>query len=205
MDKFANSTLDGFTAALASSEAVPGGGGAAALCGALAASLGAMVCALSEGKKSCAEHAPFLAEAAAKLERIRVYMLRLIDEDGKAFQPLKKYLSLPRTDPERQKHMEAALRVACYIPTEVLYTAADAAETLCALAERGVRGAISDAGAGLIMCRAAMRASELNILINAAGMADEVFAMTLRRECELVFETYDPLIDAALEKVKSRF
>ena len=164
-----------------------------------------MVCALSEGKKSCAAHAPYIAEAAEKLERIRKYMLHLIDEDGKAFQPLKKYFSLPKDDPERQAHMDSALRVACYIPTEVMYTAAEAAEILAGLAEKGVKGAISDVGVGIVMCRAAMRASELNILINAAGMRDEVFAMTLRRECELVFEKYDPIMDAALSAVKGRF
>lgn len=49
-----------------------------------------------------------------------------------------------------------------------------------------------------------MRASRLNILINAAGMTDEVFAMTLRRECELVFEQYGPVIDAGLAAVEAR-
>ncbi len=205
MDKFADKSLADFTRELASGDAVPGGGGAAALTGALAASLGSMVCALSEGKKSCAEHADYIAEAAKRLELIRGYMLRLIDEDGAAFQPLKKYLSLSKDDPERKKHMDSALRVACHIPTEVMYTAGEAAEILAELAEKGVRGAISDVGVGLHMCRAAMRASELNILINAAGMEDDVFAMTLRRECELVFEKYDPIIDSALAAVKERF
>ena len=50
----------------------------------------------------------------------------------------------------------------------------------------------------------AWRAARLNIIINAAGMTDEVFAMTLRRECELVFEQYDPIIDAGLEAVEAR-
>ena len=57
---------------------------------------------------------------------------------------------------------------------------------------------------GLELCRAAMRASRLNILINAAGMADEVFAMTLQRECELVFEQYGPVIDSGLAAVEAR-
>ena len=68
----------------------------------------------------------------------------------------------------------------------------------------GVRGAISDVGVGLELCRAAMRSARLNILINASGMSDEVFAMTLRRECELVFEQYGPVIDAGLKAVEER-
>lgn len=204
MEKFADMSLENFTAALASKEAVPGGGGAAALAGALGAALGAMVCNLSEGKKSVAGHEQELAEALKKLELTRKYMLRLADEDAKAFEPLKKYLSLPKGDPEREAHMDSALRVACFIPTELMYTAAQTAETLRQLADIGVRGAISDVGVGLELCRAAMRAARLNMIINAAGMSDEVFAMTLRRECELVFEQYDPIIDAGLAAVEAR-
>ena len=36
-------------------------------------------------------------------------------------------------------------------------------------------------------------------------MADEVFGMTLRRECELVREKYEPIIDAALAAIEERF
>ena len=35
-------------------------------------------------------------------------------------------------------------------------------------------------------------------------MTDEVFAMTLRRECELVFQQYGPVIDAGLAAVEAR-
>ena len=113
-------------------------------------------------------------------------------------------ISLPNDDPERAAHMDSALRVACFIPTEVLYTASQTAEVLRSLADKGAKGAISDVGVGLELCRAAMRAARLNILINAAGMEDEVFAMTLRRECELVFEQYGPIIDAGLAAVEAR-
>ena len=178
MEKFADMSLDAFTAALASKEAVPGGGGAAGLAGALAAALGAMVCSLTSGKKKYAEYEADIAAALEKLELTRKYMLRLVDEDAKAFQPLQKYLSLPKDDPERAAHMDSALRVACFIPTEVLYTAAQTAEVLRSLADKGAKGAISDVGVGLELCRAAMRAARLSILINAAGMEDEVFAMS---------------------------
>lgn len=204
MEKFAEMKLDAFTEALASKDAVPGGGGAAALAGALAAALGSMVCNLTTGKKKYAEYEADITSALEKLELTRKYMLRLIDEDAKAFEPLKKYLSLPADDPERAAHMDSALRVACFIPTEVMYTAAQAAETLRSLADKGAKGAISDVGVGLELCRAAMRAARLNILINAAGMTDDVFAMTLRRECELVFEQYGPVIDEGLRIVEER-
>lgn len=75
-----------------------------------------------------------------KLSLTRTYMLRLIDEDAKAFEPLRKYLALPKDDPARAEHMDSALRVACFIPTEVMYTAAQTAETLRSLADQGREG-----------------------------------------------------------------
>lgn len=204
MEKFADKSLNDFAAVLASDAPTPGGGGAAALCGALAAALGEMVCNLTTGKPKYAEYEADIADAVKKLTLTRGYMLRLIDEDAKAFEPLRKYMALPKDDPECAEHMDSALRVACFIPTEVMYTAAQTAETLRDLADKGAKGAISDVGVGLELCRAAMRASRLNILINAAGMTDDVFAMTLRRECELVFQQYDPIIDAGLAAVEAR-
>lgn len=204
MDKFAGMTITEFDDALASNAPAPGGGGAAALAGALAAALGSMVCSLTAGKKSYAQYEEDNQKALQHLEAARKHLLTLIDEDARAFAPLQKYLSLPKDDPERKAHMDAALRVACYVPTDVLYTCEDVAGLLASLAEKGLRGAISDIGVGLELCRAAMRASRINILINAAAMPDEVFGMTLRRECEIVLGRCEPVIDAALERVEAR-
>lgn len=204
MDKFAGMTITEFDDALASNAPAPGGGGAAALAGALAAALGSMVCNLTAGKKSYAQYEEDNQKALQHLEAARKHLLTLIDEDARAFAPLQKYLSLPKDDPERKAHMDAALRVACYVPTDVLYTCEDVAGLLAPLAEHGLRGAVSDVGVGLELCRAAMRASRMNILINAAAMPDEVFGMTLRRECEIVLGRCEPVIDAALERVEAR-
>ena len=204
MDKFANMSINDFDAALASSAPAPGGGGAAALAGALAAALGSMVCNLTAGKKSYAQYEEDNQKALQHLEAARKHLLTLIDEDARAFAPLQKYLSLPKDDPERKAHMDAALRVACYVPTDVLYTCEDVAGLLAPLAEHGMRGTVSDVGVGLELCRAAMRAARMNILINASIMPDEVFAMTLRRECELVLGRCEPVIDAALARVEAR-
>lgn len=204
MDKFAGMTITEFDDALASNAPAPGGGGAAALAGALAAALGSMVCNLTAGKKSYAQYEEDNQKALQHLEAARKHLLTLIDEDARAFAPLQKYLSLPKDDPERREHMDAALRVACYVPTDVLYTCEDVAGLLAPLSEHGLRGAVSDVGVGLELCRAAMRAARMNILINASIMPDEVFAMTLRRECELVLGRCEPVIDAALERVEAR-
>ena len=59
-------TLNDFTSHLASKEPAPGGGGASALCGALAAALGNMVGALTVGKPKYAENEPRIKELMAE-------------------------------------------------------------------------------------------------------------------------------------------
>ena len=54
--KIAQKTCIEFVDVLASKEAVPGGGGAAALVGSIGMALGSMVCNLTIGKKKYAEH-----------------------------------------------------------------------------------------------------------------------------------------------------
>lgn len=203
MEKYADKTLTEFTAAIKTPE-MPGGGAAAAMAGALGAALGCMVSNLTVGKEKYAGVEAEVSSLLRDLGATSDYLLRQVDEDARAFQPLAKYLAMPKGDPKREENMEAALRVACQVPTEVMYTSARAAEMLAVLAEKGFTGAVSDVGVGLELCRAAMRAARWNILVNARGMKDEVFSMTLRRECELVMQQYDPIIDGALAKVEER-
>ena len=65
-----------FTEALASNSPTPGGGGAAALVGAVGAALGHMVGALTVGKK---KYAAVEAELTACMERIDALRLRLLE------------------------------------------------------------------------------------------------------------------------------
>ena len=59
-----------FVDALASKSAVPGGGGAAALVGAIGMALGSMVCNLTIGKKKYAEYEESVKEILAKASEI---------------------------------------------------------------------------------------------------------------------------------------
>ena len=81
-----------FTEQVTSKAPTPGGGGVAALIGALAAALGSMATNLTIGKKKYlpfeAEHRMMIAEANV----LRLRFLELIDADAAAFEPLSRIL-----------------------------------------------------------------------------------------------------------------
>src|ERR687897_2784878 len=89
--------------AFASNEPVPGGGSAAALAGAVGASLLIMVTGLPKTKTGTPEEAADLAEAAARLRPLRETLAALIDQDSEAYEAVLEAMRLPKdTDANKQ-------------------------------------------------------------------------------------------------------
>ena len=85
-----------FTEKLASADPVPGGGGAAAMGGALAASLCSMAAVLSVEKKSCAANKDEIQKILDEVTGLRLELLSLIDADAEGFEPLARAYSMPK-------------------------------------------------------------------------------------------------------------
>ncbi len=96
-------TLSEFTAQLASASPAPGGGGAAALTGALAASLAAMAANVTAANPRYAKRTDALATLAAACDAQRTALLTLIDADAAGFLPLQRAYAIPKTDPARSR------------------------------------------------------------------------------------------------------
>ncbi|MCC8141287.1 MAG: cyclodeaminase/cyclohydrolase family protein [Lachnospiraceae bacterium] len=201
---FQNDTLGEFTEALASREAVPGGGGASALIGAVGIALGNMVGSLTVGKKTYAdveeEVKAWMEEACA----LRLELLAAIDEDAEAFLPLSKAYSIPKDDPTRDEVMESALRTACEAPLDLMWKLCRAIELLEGFAEKGSRIAISDAGVGAACCKAALLGASLNIFINTKSMQDRSYAKSLDEQTEAMLADYCGRADAVYERVAAQ-
>ena len=103
-------TLSEFTAQLASASPAPGGGGAAALTGALAASLAAMAANVTAANPRYAERTDALATLAAACDAQRTALLTLIDADAAGFLPLQRAYAIPKTDPERAARLAVVPR-----------------------------------------------------------------------------------------------
>lgn len=171
-----NNSLEHFSAKLASAAPTPGGGGAAALAGALAVALGNMVGSLTVGKKKYADVEDRIKELNAASEELRAKLLAQMDEDAKAFEPLSKAYGIPKDDPTRDQVLEECLHNAAEPPMNILRLSCEAMDLIAEYAEKGSRLVISDAGCAAAMAQAAIRSAALNVAINTRLMKDRDYA-----------------------------
>lgn len=172
-------SLDQFLEELSSSAPVPGGGGASAAAGAMAASLGSMVANLTTGKKKYAEYQTEIEEIIVKAQALRDDFKALIVKDAECFEPLSKAYSIPKDEPGRDEKLEECLKVAASAPYEMVLKAEETAEVLARLAVIGSRLAISDVGVGATLCTSAAEGAAMNVYINTKLMKDRDYAADL--------------------------
>jgi methenyltetrahydrofolate cyclohydrolase len=175
-----------FIDVLASKAPVPGGGGAAALVGAVGMALGSMVCNLTIGKKKYAQYEDDVKEILFQAEKIQKDLLDMIDKDAEGFLPLSRAYGLPsNTDEEKkikEETMENALKLACEVPIKIVRTCYDSIKLHEALVDKGSKLAISDVGVGVQCLRAALLSGELNVIININSIKDEEYVHRVKTE-----------------------
>ena len=200
-----NRTIVEFMDALASDAPVPGGGGAAALVGAVGVSLGDMVGELTTGKKKYADVEEDIRRLMAEAKEIKDEFIRLIDADAEAFAPLAEAYGIPKDDTSREEIMEAALKDGAAVPMDIMRTCGRALDVIAEFAVKGSRLAISDAGCAAACCKASLKAASLNVFINTKMMKDRAHASELNEEAEALLEKYDSLADEIFESVRAQF
>ena len=195
-----------FVDVLASKAAVPGGGGAAALVGAIGMALGSMVCNLTIGKKKYAEYEETIKNILSKASELEKDLLKMIDEDAKGFYPLSKAYGLPTsTDEEKQikeETMQKALKVACEVPINIVRACHKAIKLHEELVDKGSRLAISDVGVGVQCLRAAILSAELNVVINVNSIKDEEYVTKVNKEMKQLVEDGVKICDEVFRKVE---
>jgi len=205
--KFADMTCNEFVDKLASKDAVPGGGGAAALVGAMGTALNSMVCNLTTGKKKYAEFEEDIQRILKKAQDLQRDLMKMIDEDAENFLPLSKAYGMPKdTEEERrlkEETLEKALKQACQVPVNIVKTCFEAIKLHEELVEKCSRLAISDVGVGVQCLRAAIISGWLNIIININSIKDEAYVNQVRKETEALVKEGVILADKVYEKVES--
>ena len=201
MDK-TNESCRAFVDALASAAPTPGGGGAAALVGAIGTALGNMVASLTLGKKKYADVQEEILALKAKCDRLQKQLLDQVEADEVNFLPLAKAYSIPKDDPNRDKIMEEATVAACAVPLKIMELCCEAIEYMAVFAEKGSRLALSDAGCGAALCKGALQAAALNIFINTKSLKNRQQAEELNRCTSEMLNQYGTLADRIYENVR---
>jgi formiminotetrahydrofolate cyclodeaminase len=165
---------------LASERPTPGGGGAAAVMGAIGAALVSMVANLTIGKKNYEAVEEDLKAARAEAERLRAELTAAIEEDVVAFNSVMGAYGLPRaTDEDKAKRSEAiqaALKDATLAPLRAVKACFEVILLSEAAADKGNLNVISDAGVAVLAANAGLRSAALNVYINAKAIKDRAFA-----------------------------
>lgn len=198
-----------FVEELASAAPVPGGGGASAYVGALAAALASMVGNLTVGKKTYAEVEGEVMHHLEELGGLRSRLIELVDADARAFKPLAAAYRMPKGTPEelaaKQDAIQRALVGATEVPLDIMRTVARVVDHADYLAHHGSRMARSDAGVSAAFARAAVDGASLNVYINAASMDDPARALRVREEASAIASTTrercDELFDFVVKEV----
>ena len=185
-------SLARFGAELASSAPAPGGGGAAALCGALAAALGGMVVSLTVGKKKYASSESALRALGERAEKLRGELLDMIDGDAEAFAPLAQAYSLPKDAPDRGEILEEALCRAAASPLKIAELCCEVIEILEGCASMGSLLVLSDAASGAAIAEGALHAAVINGKVNTALMHNHNHAAALNARMDEMEKEYAP-------------
>lgn len=171
--------LKRFSEETASESPAPGGGSVAAYCGALGAALGTMVANLSAHKRGWDERWAEFSAWAVKGEAYRQELIRLVDEDTKAYDRILAATGLPKDSPEqaavRKDAIREATKGAILVPLRTLEVCVESMEVMKAMAEKGLKASVSDAGVGAMCARTGALGGYLNVRINCAGLDDEAW------------------------------
>lgn len=190
---------------LSSKAAVPGGGGACAYVAAAGMALGAMVANLTTGKKKYAQYQEEIEELLSKAEQLSKELMTYMDKDAESFEPLSKAYGLPKDTKEQQEYkeavMEKALKEASLTPVALMEKILDALKILERLSVVGSRLAISDVGAGVQLCKAALNGASLNVFINTKLMKDTETAEELNTRTDALLIEGNELADRIYEEV----
>ncbi len=201
-------TIGRFLDELASEAPTPGGGGAAAISGAMGAALVSMVCNLTIGKPKYVEVEADLKQVLARSEALRARLTAAVADDVQAFDAVMAAYGLPRaTDEEkaaRSETIQAALKEATDAPLEAVRLCREVIDLAQETADKGNLNVISDAGVAVQSAYAGLLSAALNVRVNAKSIKDRAFADGRLAELESLLSSAGAVTEKTYEVVKAK-
>ena len=166
---------------LSSSKPTPGGGSAAALVGAIGASLIEMVANLTIGKKGYEKSIEEIKEIKTKAEKNKNKLIRLADKDSKAYADVMKVFKLPKGS-KRDYHIQKALKKATLVPLETALSSTEVLKLAKQITKIGNKNAKSDAASALHFAKASVSSALENVKINLDLIKDKNWKTKIEKE-----------------------
>jgi formiminotetrahydrofolate cyclodeaminase len=208
MTEIKNKSIQSFLNELASKSATPGGGSVSALLGAQSAALTSMVCNLTIGKPKYSEVEIEMQAVLFKSENLREILTGLIKADIDVFDQLMLAYGLPKdTDDEKELRAEVIQRVlkaATEVPLDCARACAEAIELSRCAANIGNLGAISDAGAAVMVGYSGLKIAALNVYINTGNIKDKQFVDHKLAELSSIMNGIELTVEDIYQLVKNK-
>lgn len=181
-------TVKDFLNKVAGSDPVPGGGSIAALNGAIASALAAMVANLTIGKKNYADCEELMKQIAERAAGLKEEFVADVDRDSEAYDRVFACFKMPKaTDEEkaaRSAAIQEATKFAAQVPMEVARRAYGLMDTIVQVARKGNQNAVTDACVAMMAARSAVLAALMNVRINLGSLKDKEFALAMQAEAD---------------------
>ena len=200
-ESFGKMTVEAMAERLASASPTPGGGGAAALCGALAASLGAMAARLTAGK---AKFLPFEADhrrIIAACDALRMDLLGLMDADAAGFAPLAQVYAMDRSLPDYPARLRQATLDAAAAPYAMVERCRDMVVLLEELRGKCSALLLSDVGCAAALAGAAMECAAINVWVNTRTLPEDDEARALKERTAATVAEFGPRAAALAKQI----
>ena len=173
---------------VAGSDPVPGGGSVAALNGAIASALAAMVAGLTIGKKGYEDTAEIMKHIQTLALTQKTGFVVDIDRDSEAYNKVFDCFKLPKNTDEEKKIRSAAIqeatKFAALVPMQVARNAYELMGIIADVAKMGNRNAVTDACVAMMSARLAVLGALMNVRINLGSLKDRTFVEQLQSEAD---------------------
>lgn len=207
----ADLTVKKFLNKVAGNDPVPGGGSIAALNGAIASALAAMVANLTIGKKNYEEQQELMTEIAGVAQRQKEIFIIDIDRDSEAYDKVFDCFRMPKATDEdkaaRSTAIQKATQYAATVPMEVARNAYKLMDIIEKVARLGNQNAVTDACVAMMSARSAVLSALMNVRINLGSMKDKEFVTRFAAEADelerLACEKEKLLLDSVKQLLES--
>ena len=187
---------------------MPGGGSAAAICGAMAAALAGMSAHMTAGKKKFADAETKMQEIIAATNVLQQEMLGMAQEDADMYSLVLQAYKLPKNTEEETGHrkqaIEDASKAAVVASLKVTNASVRIMKLAYAVVVAGNPMMVTDGAASALMACACQRVASYNVRINLGDISDTVFKEKAEQEMQRQLTEGKQMEEAVLKEVEKR-